>query len=206
MDDLISRAEAIRIASGYCHLSNIPDELAKLPSVNPKPCEDAISRQAVLDALLLVPIAPLIKCDNVHYERVVYENVIKDLPSVTPAPKMGRWIPVSERLPEDHLDVLVYLSTNRMTIACYNSHRLPFRDKPIGWGVDVQISVHTFCSDDVVAWMPLPEPYTGAKMVEPQESDYKCHTCKHYTSGERDGSCGSYICKHYSNWESEDAE
>ena len=27
---------------------------------------------------------------------------------------------------------------------------------------------------------------------------------EHYTSGERDGSCGSYICKHYSNWESEE--
>ena len=90
MDDLIRRSDAIRVASGYCHWTNIPDELAKLPSVNPKPCEDAISRQAVLDAVLLVPIAPLIKGDNVHYERVVYENVIKDLPSVTPAPKMGR--------------------------------------------------------------------------------------------------------------------
>lgn len=49
-------------------------------------------------------------------------------------------------------------------------------------------------------------PNCGAKMVEPQEtqeSDHKCHTCKHYTSGEHDGSCGSYICKEYSNWESE---
>lgn len=35
------------------------------------------------------------------------------------------------------------------------------------------------------------------------ESDHKCHNCKHYTSGQRDGSCGSYICKHYSGWESE---
>jgi hypothetical protein len=40
-------------------------------------------------------------------------------------------------------------------------------------------------------------------LFEPQESDHKCHTCKHYTSGEHDGSCGSYICKGYSNWESE---
>ena len=45
--------------------------------------------------------------------------------------------------------------------------------------------------------------FTGR--FEPQESDHKCHTCKHYTSGERDGSCGSYICKNYSNWESEEA-
>lgn len=41
---------------------------------------------------------------------------------------------------------------------------------------------------------------------EDKESDRKCHTCKHYTSGEHDGSCGSYICEHYSNWESEDKE
>ena len=44
------------------------------------------------------------------------------------------------------------------------------------------------------------------ELIEEQESDHKCHTCKHYTSGERDGSCGSYICKGYSDWESEDKE
>lgn len=38
--DAISRAEAIRIASGYCHLANVAKELAKLPSVNPAPCEN----------------------------------------------------------------------------------------------------------------------------------------------------------------------
>lgn len=31
----IDRAEAIRIASGYCHPANVARELAKLPSVNP---------------------------------------------------------------------------------------------------------------------------------------------------------------------------
>ena len=35
--DCISREDAIRIASGYCHFSNIPEELKKLPSVNPQP-------------------------------------------------------------------------------------------------------------------------------------------------------------------------
>lgn len=47
-------------------------------------------------------------------------------------------------------------------------------------------------------------PNCGCRMVEPQESDHKCHTCKHYANGEHDGSCGSYICKEYSNWESEE--
>jgi len=36
MDDLISRAEAIRIASGYCHPANIADELRKLPPAQPE--------------------------------------------------------------------------------------------------------------------------------------------------------------------------
>ena len=38
--DAISRTEAIRVASGYCHWSNIPKELEKLPSVNPIPCHE----------------------------------------------------------------------------------------------------------------------------------------------------------------------
>lgn len=31
--DAISRADAIRVASGYCHPSNVAKELAKLPSI-----------------------------------------------------------------------------------------------------------------------------------------------------------------------------
>ena len=34
-EDCISRSEAIRVSSGYCHWSTIPDELAKLPSFTP---------------------------------------------------------------------------------------------------------------------------------------------------------------------------
>ena len=34
--DCIPRAEAIRVASGYCHPSNVAKELAKLPSVTPQ--------------------------------------------------------------------------------------------------------------------------------------------------------------------------
>lgn len=97
-----------------------------------------------------------------------------------------RWIPVSERLPEKDGQYLV--TTTNGDIARYvfnkNGNSLEYWRR---------------CA---IAWMPLPEPYK----VEPQESDHKCHTCKHYTSGEHDGSCGSYICKGYSNWESEDKE
>lgn len=36
-EDTISRADAVKVASGYCHPSNIAKELAKLPPVTPKP-------------------------------------------------------------------------------------------------------------------------------------------------------------------------
>jgi hypothetical protein len=66
---------------------------------------------------------------------------------------------------------------------------------------DEEEAIDKFCSDcpyDVDA------NTIECEADEPQESDHKCHTCKHYTSGENGGSCGSYICKGYSNWESED--
>ena len=37
-----------------------------------------------------------------------------------------------------------------------------------------------------------------------EEIERKCSTCNHYTPGEFDGSCGSYICKNYSAWEGEE--
>lgn len=79
MDDLISRSDAIRVASGYCHWSNIPKELAKLPSVNTIPCGDAISRQAAIDAFE--------KHSHLDWERlkILYPLLeeIEQLPSVS---------------------------------------------------------------------------------------------------------------------------
>ena len=96
-DDLISRAEAIRIASGYCHPANIAKELERLPSIDPKQAEngsvdvsgaenaadrttdDLISRQAAIDAMLEA------------YNDLDAEWILKRLPSVQPVRK-GKWV------------------------------------------------------------------------------------------------------------------
>ena len=88
-EDAISRKDAIRIASGYCHWTNIPKELAKLPSVNPIQCEDAISRQAVLEGLARIAKA---KAKSDAQKSMMGRTMffVEQLPSVS-TEKAGRW-------------------------------------------------------------------------------------------------------------------
>lgn len=95
---------------------------------------DIISRQAVLD---------LIADYDLSMGQVV--NGIHTLPPVTPQPKT-KWIPVSERLPED---TGYYLTTTKYgEVYC-----------------DYWTGISFDRSETVIAWMPLPAPY------EPQESE-----------------------------------
>lgn len=125
---------------------------------------DLISRQDAIDVLnvgteLLRRV--LNDADIVGVERAKYEwglgliesyiSDMKELPSVR------QWIPVTERLPEE--DGGLYLVTDyaksinrrRMHLSrCYMNKEGFWSDVPIGY--------------KVVAWMPLPEPYSGADM------------------------------------------
>jgi hypothetical protein len=66
-----------------------------------------------------------------------------------------KWIPVSERLPEDSYAVLVWCP-ERKNIYC------AYLEKEQWWifGAFVQI-----VPNEVVAWMPLPEPYKAESEV-----------------------------------------
>ena len=105
-------------------------------------CEDAISRKSMLDYLKYL-----------HGE-ILEEEFIKKLPSVTPARKKEEWIPCSEKLPKPNELVdnvrkyyLIQDEYGDMHVASYLRN---------GW-----ISIDSFYTleDDVIAWMPLPEPY-----------------------------------------------
>lgn len=89
--------EAINILKKYINYDNpyVPDfytmeEAIKviIEALEQEPCEDAVSRQAVLDL-------PRIKTHNV-WGNVICESVdvdnVRQLPSVTPQPEVGRWI------------------------------------------------------------------------------------------------------------------
>ena len=68
-----------------------------LELLEPEPCDDAVSRQAVFDMATTIQTDD---CSGNEIMEVVYVDDIKVLPPVTPTRKVGKWIPCSERLPK----------------------------------------------------------------------------------------------------------
>ncbi len=54
--------------------------------------DDCISRQALLRKAICVPIAKRVTDDKVIYSEIVFVDMIKNLPPVTPQPNTGHWI------------------------------------------------------------------------------------------------------------------
>lgn len=72
-------------------------------------------------------------------------------------PKVGEWIPVSERLPERQDSKNTFL---RMYLVCSERGvvHMGFRDEEGIWR-----TIHGNRIYNEVAWMPLPEPYKGGE-------------------------------------------
>ena len=68
------------------------------------------------------------------------------------------WIPVSERLPEDGRPVLIYAWNVHHVIARYGSFRTENGYKNT-WVTADAWNGNTEIRHEVIAWMPLPEPY-----------------------------------------------
>ena len=103
--------------------------------------------------------------DHTKQFREAYELAMKALRKTER--KTGKWIPCSERLPEpnrhDALNVDVYYLAQTefgdMIVASYNeSHE--------GTKWWEQMYSYRIFDDEIVAWMPLPEPWEEARTNE----------------------------------------
>lgn len=112
---------------------------------------DLIDRQKVIDAFLNLAndIWNQGACVSWADAFRVSAEMITDMPSAQPEPQ---WIPVRERLPEINKPVLVWLYDE------YYLSELHSIGGVLYWDFDQ----FDLCGDefnDVIAWMPLPEPY-----------------------------------------------
>lgn len=78
-----------------------------------------------------------------------YKEYLESLPCL----EVREWIPVTERLPENALDVLISDNIGHVEIGCYIN----------GLWFDYDVNEYGIQDEnfdlEVVAWMPLPNPY-----------------------------------------------
>jgi len=91
-EDLISRDAVLDACSQSYDILDAMGRIEELPSVNPKPCEDAISRQAAISTIR--EMEEWHTGDAFNADRVLKH--LRDLPTVTPQPKTGHWIQTNE--------------------------------------------------------------------------------------------------------------
>ena len=150
MSDSISRQAALDIFDDYNvavengqieAYSRDRKRLCDLPPAQPELCEDAVSREEVLN------------CLEWQYPDKTPRTKIMELPPVTPKQPEPHWIPVTERLPKDDTVVLVCGKSGGVYTAIHNNSKTWIR----GWWKMNSKNHH--CNP--TAWMPLPKPWEG---------------------------------------------
>jgi len=117
---------------------------------------DYIRRQDAIDA-----VAEGLKRTFVEY-RDVAEKMLNKIPSAQPE---QRWIPVSERLPEEYGEFLVTMTEKAkakdLGFDIDETYIRKMRYNSNGWQLPRHIPswINEAVKDEVLAWMPLPEPY-----------------------------------------------
>jgi hypothetical protein len=172
-NDYITQSDALQMAI---------DALEKKPAVS---CEDAISRQAVKQEFA--------EWHKGGYEDCAFYKYLDKMPPVSVAEKTGRWIPVSERLPE-HSSILASDKYENSPWVCNSFVCLTFENGIVHIYETEDGTEHLINGDiksflkgkkitsssgqnywlpprEIIAWMPLPQPYKGESEVSDETCD-----------------------------------
>ncbi len=101
-------------------------------------------------------------CEKCIQEHKQLAEWLEELKHLREQAERFQWVPTSERLPENksgseyYDSVIVTLDNGRVTEGCYV-------DRYEEWWVDAEDGEHYSinATGNVIAWMPLPEPYRG---------------------------------------------
>ena len=132
---------------------------------------DLISRQAAIDALKGLPTwwadtggyyggaqPPMVALLDP-------EDAVSAIENLPPAQPEQRWIPCSERLPEEYGEFLVTMTEKAkakdLGFDIDETYIRKMRYNSNGWQLPRHIPswINEAVKDEVLAWMPLPEPY-----------------------------------------------
>jgi len=163
------------------HFQTAEQIIAKGVPIEQEPCEDAISRQAAIEAVKKNTFR-LTFAEEQNYEghvawsaNAVYSDVIEgallELPSAQPE---QQWVPCSERLPEEDTEVLISYrykegegDTDHVNIDITSYGTTCFGGREIHTLKEWRQPFDYFHANyEVIAWMPLPEPYKGGEQDE----------------------------------------
>lgn len=151
----------------YAVIINVLNKFSTQPPKTPT-CEDAVSRAALLEELGEEPFNWNDSPEAIQEVRDYqwFRSLVENAQPVTP--KKTKWIPVSERLPDEGGRYLVTRGLkacgslwNRVYIVNY-SDLMGLKSERIWWDGNVGKSDFKRI-DDVIAWMPLPRPYEVEK-------------------------------------------
>lgn len=107
---------------------------------------DLIDRQAAIDVInKIFPADPMRNdyTEGITCGAALATEYIKQLPSAQ------QWTPVSEGLPEKEVEVLVTTSWGNVCMAWCDNGK---------WRAEY---INGYDDDEILAWMPLPEPFKG---------------------------------------------
>lgn len=164
MPRYIEATEAIRVLSEYYHHRTDTQRYILAEAISKVPTADVVEKERyyrllenaniLADAVRKYQTADVVERKDIEAEcELAYKHGYSDCFAER------RWIPVTERLPEEGRRVLVtYDLVNRYPWVNILRYGKPiFEDKPCFYEVDSEWGDVPY--DGIVAWMPLPEPY-----------------------------------------------
>lgn len=119
-----------------------------------EPCEDTVSKKA-LDKALYERFHDEDAPNNMTDVRLgTVRNFVRDFPYVTAT---QRWIPVSERLPEECGEYICTMSNGGVQECGFVPSDM--KELVAGWSTCEADGFKKLDYQDIIAWQPLPKPY-----------------------------------------------